>query len=149
MHVTQEIVEKYIDKWQDMLRLRDWDIRVQIVSTPWRKSGDVKIDLDDKKAVMLISQAPKSENLEELVVHELLHIKLYGLDQMTEQLINILFGAIPDDPRREFAITQFFVLLESTVEDLTKGYLAANGAKEPLSFGRLRRQINEELDTGR
>lgn len=148
MHVTQEIVEKYLDKWQDMLRLRDWDIRVQIVSTPWRKSGDVKIDLDDKKAVMLINQTPKSENLEELVVHELLHIKLYGLDQMTEQLINLLFGVIQDDPRREFAVTQFFVLLESTVEDLTKGYLAANGGEEPLSFGRLRRQINEELGTG-
>ena len=149
MHVTQEIVEKYLEKWQDMLRLRDWDIRVQIVGTPWRKSGDVKIDLDDKKAVMLISQTPKSENLEELVVHELLHIKLYGLDQMTEQLINLLFGVIQDNPRREFAITQFFVLLESTVEDLTKGYLAASGVQEPLSFGRLRRQINEELDTGR
>ena len=149
MHVTQEIVEKYLDKWQDMLRLRDWDIRVQIVSTPWRKSGDVKIDLDDKKAVMLINQTPKSENLEELVVHELLHIKLYGLDQMTEQLINLLFGVIQDDPRREFAITQFFVLLESTVEDLTKGYLAANGVEEPVSFGRLRSKINEELDSGR
>ena len=146
MYVTQEKVKKHLDKWQDILRLRDWDIRFQIVDTPWRKSGDVKIDLDDKKAVLLINQTPKSENLEELVVHELLHVKLYGLDQMTEQLVNLLFGAVQDDPRREFAITQFFVLLESTVEDLAKGYLAASGVEEPLSFGRLKPQIDRELD---
>lgn len=142
---NKEQVEIFIDKWQDILRLRDWDIKVQMVETEWRKSGDVKIDMDDKKAIMLINAYPKSTNLEELVVHELLHIKLWGMDQMIETLIGTVFGKNDNDPRRDFAMTQFFTLLESTVEDLTKGYLSASGSQSELSFGRMTKQVAEEI----
>lgn len=145
MAVNLDLIEKLVKKWQDILRLRDWDIQVRIVETEWRKSGDIKMDLDDKKAVMLINNFPKSTNLEELVVHELLHLKLWGMDQMLEGLIISVFGEDDNDKRREFAMSQFFTLLESTVEDLTKGYLAANGVKESLSFGRLQKQIIDEI----
>ena len=145
MEANNEQLEKYLKKWQDILRLRDWDITVKIVDSTWRKSGDIKIDLEDKKAVLLVNSIPKYNNLEELVVHELLHVKLYGLDQMIEELLSIVFGENENDPKRAFAYTQFMVLLESTVEDLTKGYLAASGCKEPLSFGRLQKAIDEEL----
>jgi hypothetical protein len=39
------------------------------------------------------------------------------------------------------------MLLESTVEDLTKGYLTAARSMEKLSFGRLQKQVNKELET--
>ena len=42
-------------------------------------------------------------------------------------------------------MSQFFTLLESTVEDLAKGYLSANEVKECLSFGRLEKQISDEI----
>ncbi len=76
MNINKKDIEQYLIKWQDILRLRDWDISLKIVKTKWRKSGDVQIDLDDKKAILLINQTPKSTNLEELVVKELLHIKI-------------------------------------------------------------------------
>jgi hypothetical protein len=38
------------------------------------------------------------------------------------------------------------LLLESTVEDLTKGYLAATMSQKSLSFGRLEKPIDEELE---
>lgn len=145
MIVEMQEVKRHLDRWQDVLRLRDWDIQVEIVETPWRKSADIKIDLDDRKAVMLINRSPRSENLEELVVHELLHIKLYGMDQMLVQLLDAVFGCDENDVKREFAITQFMLLLEPTVEDLTKGFLAAGGERQPLSFGRLRPEIDSEL----
>lgn len=145
MKINKEKVEKHLNRWQDILRLRDWDIVVKIVRTKWRKSGDIKIDLEDKKAVLLINHAPKCTNLEELVVHELLHLKLYGMDQMLEDLLSIVYGAKEDDPKREFAYTQFMMALESTVEDLTKGYLSVAGSRESLSFGRLQGSIDEEL----
>lgn len=145
MAVCIDRVQELVNKWQDILRLRDWDIQVRIVETEWRKSGDIKMDMDDKKAVMLINSNPKSKNLEELVVHELLHLKLWGMDQMLEGLIISVFGEDDKDPRKEFAMRQFFTLLESTVEDLAKGYLAANGVKETLSFGRLEKQIIDEI----
>lgn len=145
MVVEKQEVVRYLDRWQDVLRLRDWDIQVEIVETVWRKSGDIKIDLDDRKAVMLINRNPRSENLEELVVHELLHIKLYGMDQMLVQLLDAVFGCDENDVKREFAVTQFMLLLEPTVEDLTKGFLAAGGEGKPLSFGRLRPEVDSEL----
>jgi hypothetical protein len=145
MSVKKENIEKYVNRWQDILRLRDWDIVVKIVRTKWRKSGDIKIDLEDKKAVLLVNQTPKCTNLEELVIHELLHLKLHGMDQMIEDLLSIVFGEKEDDPKREFAYTQFMMALESTVEDLTKGYLSATGSQKSLSFGRLQEPIDEEL----
>lgn len=138
-------LEELLKKWQDILRLRDWDIKLEIVDKEWRKSGDIKIDIDDKKAVMLINNNPKSTNLEELVVHELLHLKLWGMDQMLEGFINQVFGTNEDDIKREFAMTRFFIMLESTVEDLTKGFLKANGCEEELSFGRLQKLIDDEI----
>lgn len=145
MPVDVNKLEELIKKWQDILRLRDWDIRLKIVETEWRKSGDIKIDMDDKKAVMLINNNPKSTNLEELVVHELLHLKLWGMDQMIEGFIIQIFGSDDKDARKDFAMTQFFTLLESTVEDLAKAFLKANGCKEELSFGRLQRAIDDEI----
>jgi hypothetical protein len=145
MSVKKENIEKYLNRWQDILRLRDWDIVVKIVRTKWRKSGDIKIDLEDKKAVLLVNHTPKCANLEELVIHELLHLKLYGMDQMIIDLLSIVFGKKEGDPKREFAYTQFMMILESTVEDLTKGYLSATGSQKSLSFGRLQEPIDEEL----
>jgi predicted metal-dependent hydrolase len=145
MPVDVANVTQYLSKWQSILRLRDWDIRVKVVKTAWRKSGDIKIDLDDRKAVLLVHASPKCENLEELVIHELLHLKLYGLDQMIEELLSAVYGDKEKDAKREFAATQFMKLLESTVEDLTKGYLTAIGSQTPLSFGRLQPQIDDEV----
>lgn len=145
MLVNRKTIEKYLNKWQDILRLRDWDIIVKIVKTKWRKSGDIKIDLEDKKAVLLVNHRSKCTNLEELVVHELLHLKLYGMDHMIEGLLSIIYGEKEDDPKRDFAYTQFMMLLESTVEDLTKGCLLAAGRQKLLSFGRLQEPINKEI----
>lgn len=143
--VDEKEIEAHREKWQDLLRLRDWDIQIKIVKTKWRKSGDIKIDLEDKKAILLINQVSKCENLEELVVHELLHLKLYGMDQMIENLLSIVYGEKEKDPKKEFASTQFMVLLESTVEDLAKGYLAANRNQKTLSFGRLEKAVGDEI----
>jgi len=124
MKVYKKDVDKHLTRWQGTLRLRDWDIVIKIVRTPWRKSGDIQADLENKKAVLLINQNPKCRDLEEIVVHELVHIKLYGLDQMIEDLINILYGKTKTK-KRQFAWNQFMTQLETTVEDLTKGYLSS------------------------
>ena len=138
-------VAELLTKWQDILRLKDWDIKIEVAPREWRKSGDIKIDSEDRKAVLLVNERPKSGNLEELVVHELLHLKLWDMDQMIEDLINLVYGTDEKDPKREFAYGQFMRTLEATVEDLTKGYLAAYGCEEELSFGRIKQQVDEEI----
>lgn len=145
MSINRSEIESYLNKWKDILRLRDWDIEIKYIKTPWRKSGDIKIDLDDKKAKLLVNNNPKCTNMEELIIHELLHIKLYAMDQMIEELLNILYGEDENDPKKAFAYGQFMLLLETTVEDLTKGYLSASNSKKPLSFGRLQKEIDKEI----
>jgi hypothetical protein len=148
MTITRDEVVEILARWQPILRLADWDIDLRLVTTPWRKTGDVKVDLDDRKAVLLLKAGQPSEHLEEVVVHELLHLRLYALDQMLVQLLDAVYGTDAEDPRRAFAETQFMTLLESTTEDLAKALLAASGSSTPLTFERLRAEVEREVGSG-
>lgn len=147
MIFDEKKLEDYLRKWQEILRLKDWDIKYELVNTEWRKTGDIKIDVTDRKAVLLVNDYnPKEDRLEEVVIHELLHLKLYGMDQMIEQLIYSVFGKNEADPKFKFAYNQFMELLESTVEDLAKGFLTLGGENKEISFGRIQQLVDEELN---
>lgn len=137
--MDRQQVQACFEKWCKKLRLvPDWDIRLEFVEDPnWRKTGDFKVDCDDKKAILLINgMNPKQEILEEVIVHELMHLKMYPLDQVTESLIISQFEE--DTPASRFAYTQFFTALEQTVEELTKCWLLEFGENKEFSFGRCR-----------
>lgn len=72
--------------------------------------------------------------MEEVIVHELLHLKLYPLDQLTEGLIDSHYQK--DSPAYDAIYTQFMTMLEQTVEELTKCYLGSFGVNRNLSYGR-------------
>lgn len=127
------LFEKYIKK----LRITpSWDIRLEFVKDPtWPKTGDFKIDCNDRKAILLLNVInPTQENLEEVIVHELMHIKMYPLDQVTESLIINCFeeGSVASN----FAYQQFFTTLEQTVEELAKCFLLEFGDNKKFSYGR-------------
>jgi len=147
--LSQEELQRLFTKWLDILRLKNqWDIRLELVSDPaFRKTGDIKIDCDDKKAILMLNVLnPKQENLEEVIVHELLHLKLYPLDQLTEGLIVAHYEE--DTPARDAVYTQFMTMLEQTVEELTKCYLGTFGENKNLSYSRCRtmKSFNELYD---
>jgi len=148
MPITHDEARAVLARWQPILRLADWDIDLRLVTGSWRKSGDVKVDLDDRKAVLLVNTEPRSENLEETIVHELVHLRLYALDQMLVELLDAVFGTDAEEPRRAFAEGRFMTLLESTTEDLAKALLAASGSPARLSFGRLGDQVEREVGPG-
>ena len=127
------LFEKYIRK----LRITPaWDVKLEFVEDPaWRKTGDFKIDCDDRKAILLLNAAsPRQENVEEVIVHELMHLKMYPLDQVTESLISSCFEE--ESPAGRFAYRQFFTALEQTVEELAKCFLLEFGEDREFSFGR-------------
>ncbi|NLO86358.1 MAG: hypothetical protein GX096_13200 [Clostridiales bacterium] len=135
----------YVDKWQGILRLKDWDLKLTLVESEWRKTGDVKIDQDDKKAIVLINNHnPKQTNIESVIIHELLHIKLWVMDQMIEELLHCVYGEDEDDPKFSFAYSQFMNLLEQTTEDLAKDYKELGAEDRSVSFSRVQRQADEE-----
>ncbi|WP_160673834.1 hypothetical protein [Clostridium sp. C8-1-8] len=146
MVYDEKDLRRFLAKWQDILRLRDWDIRYVLVNKDWRKSGDIKIDAEDKKAVLLINNFnSRWANLEELIIHELIHVKLYGMDQLIEGLIYQVFGKNEEDKKLDFAYDKFMRLLETTTEDLAKSFVSVGGEEKELSFGKLKRQINKEI----
>ncbi len=147
--LSKEKINELFDKWCKKLRIVPaWDAVLELVEdAEWRKTGDLKIDCDDKKVIIMINAAnPKQENLEEVIVHELLHLKMYPLDQVTESLIVSSFKE--DTPEYEFAYTQFFSNLEQTVEELTKCFLLEFGENKEFSYGRCKKQksYNELFD---
>ena len=75
--------------------------------------------------------------MEEVLVHELMHLKLYPLDQVTEALITSNFEE--GTPGYNFAYHGFFTTLEQTVEELTKCFLLEFGENKDLSFGRCKK----------
>ena len=135
--MNKEHAAELFGKYCRKLRITPaWDVKLEFVEDPeWRKTGDFKIDCDDRKAILLLNAAdPKQENVEEVILHELMHIKMYPLDQVTESLIQSSF---PEESKaRDFAYTQFFNALEQTVEELTKCFLFEFGEDQELSFGR-------------
>lgn len=133
----KEKLARRLDYWCKKLRLTpDWDVKLEWVdASDCHKTGDVKIDCTDRKAVVMLNAAnPRQENLEEDLVHELMHLKLYPLDQVTEALITSHFEE--GTPAWDFAYTQFFTSLEITVEELAKCFLLEFGEDRELSFGR-------------
>lgn len=137
------------DKYCKKLRIVPaWDVKLEFVEdSSWRKTGDFKIDCDDKKAVLLLNAVnPKQENLEEVICHELMHLKMYPLDQVTESLIVNTFEE--GSPASNFAYQQFFTTLEQTVEELTKCFLLEFGDNRELSYGRCKgkKSFNELYD---
>jgi hypothetical protein len=145
MPITHDEAREVLERWQPTLRLADWDIDLRIVEGEWRKSGDIKVDLENRNAVLLLRAGQSPEHVEEVVIHELVHLRLYAMDQMLVGLLDAVFGADSDDPKREFAETQFMVLLESTTQDLAKALLASSGSKATRMLGRLEDEVEREV----
>ena len=145
-------IELLFKKWINKLRLTpEWDIRLEWIEDPnWGKTGDFKVDCTDRKGIILLNGVePKQENLEEVLVHELLHLKLYPLDQFAEGMIKAHYT--PGTAENRFVYHQFFGSLEQTVEELTKCFLLDGGENRDLSFGRCRsqksfQQLYDELE---
>ena len=147
--MTYELVEPLFNKWIEILRLKNnWDVKLELINDEnFNKTGDFKVDPDDRKAVLMLNSLNlKQENTEEVIIHELLHLKLYPLDQLTEGLIDGHY--IPDTAEYNTVYSQFMTMLEQTVEELTKCFLLQYGDNKELSYGRCKqmRSFNELYD---
>ena len=147
--MDRETITALFETYLKKLRITPaWDVKLEFVEDPaWSKTGDFKIDCDDRKAILLLNAAsPKQENAEEVIVHELMHLKMYPLDQVTESLIASCFEE--GSQAGSFAYRQFFTTLEQTVEELAKCFLLEFGENKEFSFGRCARNksFNELYD---
>lgn len=146
MTLDMKECERFLEKWQPVLRLQDWDIKIRIVDTPWRKSGDIKIDECNRQAILMLNgYNPRVSNVEEVIIHELIHVKLWKMDQMIERLINCCYTSDESDPKREFVYEEFMIALESTTQDLTKAYVTLGAEDKEIPYGYLEEQVKKEM----
>lgn len=90
--ITPEQVAEFrrlTEIWTDLLHLKDWRVRFSR-KRPVANVADVEIFPTDRLARISIgrdwgSEAPDEWELEDTVVHELLHIKLYDLAEAAEK----------------------------------------------------------------
>lgn len=69
MNYSIEYVQPLFDKWIEILRLKNcWDVKLEFMSDHSSvKTGDIKLDPDDRKAVLILNSLnPKQENPEEV-----------------------------------------------------------------------------------
>ncbi|MCC8049037.1 MAG: hypothetical protein LIP10_00025 [Clostridiales bacterium] len=149
MEMQENELLSLVEKWTEILRIKNnWDVKLELLSdSSFRKTGDIKIDCDDRKAILIINQAgPNWENPEETICHELLHLKMYPLDQFTESMITSMFE--DGTTASNLAYTNFFLNLEITVEELTKCFIGAYGENKSLTYGRCKskKSFNELFD---
>ncbi len=144
--ISEADISLLLVKWKPLLSLSDWDIRPVVVNQEWRKSGDVKIDSSNRMAALMVRQDIDSSHLEEIIVHELLHIKLWGLDQMIEESLNALFDESDSEGKRYYAQGQFMEELETTTQDLTRALMNASGFKGEYLFNRVQKQVDKETN---
>ena len=139
--MNREELEKCLTHWCRKLRVTPtWNVRLQLMDDPnYRKTGDIKIDCDNHNAIVMLNMSGANcGNLEEVLVHELFHLKLYPMDQVTESLIRACFPE--ESSAKNFAYEQFFHALEQTAEELTKCFLLEYGDNKELTFGRCEKQ---------
>lgn len=109
-------LKKILKKWRKKLLLNDWKLSIKIVDfkrKDFRQSGDIKVDIKNKKATILLTCQPFRDE-ETTIVHELVHLLLWDFDHYCEKLA--LKNSKPFTGEHD----KYLGRLEKTVAKITK-----------------------------
>lgn len=119
----KKLAKKYIKKWGKRLGFSEWKIGAEITifkrADHFPQDGDIIIDYPKKKATVLIGVNLKAP-IEEVVVHELVHLMLWPLDQNAMSVIKVAKWA-----NRKRTEKKFLGKLEKVVDRITRSFLQA------------------------
>ncbi len=105
-----------LKKWQKNLLLNKWKLSLEIVDfkrEDYKQSGDIKVNLKKKSAIILLTENPFL-NEEEVLVHELMHLILWDFDIFCEKIV------LEKNKPLKSRHGKYMDKLEKTVEHLTK-----------------------------
>lgn len=135
-------IQQTFDRLLEIFNFNDWAIKLEFVEHDWKNTGNVKVDVEGKTAIVYLNVFnPKMENYEQVLIHELCHIKLWKLDQYCESLLNSTFED-KNSVAYKFGYDQFMLHLEQTTEELTITILNMIGKDKNLSFNRCEERMN-------
>lgn len=89
MKTTQKQLEAWLRKWQPRLKLSEWDIKVKLSRREEMDdaAGSVTITPNTRLAVIRVMDPVDwmsrewSQDIEQTIVHELVHVVFWGLDE--------------------------------------------------------------------
>ncbi len=132
----KEYLQKRFDYFVEKMELSQWNLHLEFVEKDWKNTGNVKVDMDGKTAIVYLNVFnPKSDNLEEIMVHELCHIKMWKLDLYCESLLDATFEN-KDSKEYKFGYNQFMSALEQTTQEFAKTYTKLLANNKNLSTKR-------------
>jgi hypothetical protein len=117
-------LNKILEKWIKTFQLDDWKIDIEITDfkrKDFKQSGDIKIDLENKTARLLMTDKP-FRNEESTIVHELTHLLLWKFDMFSEKVI------LKNCEEHTGDHLQYLNELEETVARLTDIFLTSSEA---------------------
>lgn len=103
-------LKKILKYWQIFLNLQKWNLCIEEIEfkrKDYPQSGDIKVDLKNKSAKILISKEETGKD-NFIILHELIHLILWDMDNFAEKKI----------PLKQK--NQYFDKLEKTVANLVK-----------------------------
>ena len=144
-------INQYFNKLLKLMRMNEWNIELEFIEYDWKNTGNVKVDMDAKSAIVYLNIFnPKYDNYQQVLIHELCHIKLWQLDQYCESLLDATFED-KDSRAYKFGYDQFMCALEQTTDELTKTFLPMLADDKQFSIDRCRIKMTfretEGIDT--
>ena len=138
---NKEELQKRFEELLKIFQFENWNIKLEFIEKDWKNTGNVKVDIEGKTAIVYLNIFnPKMENLEQVLIHELCHIKLWKLDQYCESLLDATFED-KDSAAYNFAYDQFMLHLEQTTEELARTYVSMIAENKYLSFNRCEQRM--------
>lgn len=134
--MDKEYLQKRFKFFVKKMGLSDWNLKLEFVEHDWKNTGNVKVDEEGKTAIVYLNIFnPTTENLEQVLIHELCHVKMWKLDMFCECLLDATFT---DKTSKEysFGYDQFMIALERTTEEFAKTYTVLLAENKNLSFNR-------------
>lgn len=132
----KEFLKKRFDYFVKKMGLSEWNIKLEFIEHDWKNTGNVKVDEEDKTAIVYLNVFnPKMENLEQVLIHELCHVKLWKLDTYCESLLDSTFTD-KESKEYKFGYDMFMVALERTTEEFAMTYTEWLAKDKKLSFNR-------------
>lgn len=99
--ITEEHRAKFkaaLERWQDELGLRDWRVGLKSKPASAKVMADVEIDLEARVARVAISKSwsvePSDKELDLAALHELLHVLLKPLMDVSKTKNETLIGSV-------------------------------------------------------
>ena len=93
---------------------------------------------------LVLHIAKHSETLETIVVYQALYGD-FGIWVRPASMWNETVEQDESNPKFDFAYTQFMNILEPTVEDLANSFMFLGGEDKEISFGRVQKLVDKEL----